>query len=67
MTRKELNNALQEIKITDETRLELPEVLDTLDGILYSPAGEKENQMPDGISEKVNSLLHALKKAASSR
>ncbi|NTV16934.1 MAG: protein BatD [Chlorobiaceae bacterium] len=67
MTRRELINALQVIKITDETRLELPEVLDTLDGILYSPAGEKENQMPDGISEKVNSLLHALKKAASSR
>jgi hypothetical protein len=65
MTRIELNGALLEFKIPDEIRLELPEVLDLLDKILYSPTGEKESRIPGSIEEKVNTLLHALKKAGS--
>ncbi len=63
MTRIELQDALQKINIPEETRSELPEVLDSLDKILYSNAGEKESRIPDRIKAKVNALLHALKKA----
>jgi hypothetical protein len=67
MTRTELNDAMQEIKIPDETRSELPVVLDSLDRILYSPSREKESRIPDWITTKVEALLRALKKAGSSR
>lgn len=67
MTRTELNDAMQEIKIPDETRSELPVVLDSLDRILYSPSKEKESRIPDWITTKVDALLRALKKAGSSR
>ncbi len=67
MTRMELQDALQEMNIPDETRSELPSVLDSLDKILYSPAREKESRIPDWITTKVNALLHDLKKACSSR
>ena len=67
LTRIELKHALQEIKIPDETRSELPAVLDSLDKILYSSAEEKESRIPDRITVKVNTLLNALKKAGFSR
>ena len=67
LTRIELQRALQEIKIPDETRSELPAVLDSLDKILYSSAEEKESSIPDWITVKVNTLLNALKKAGFSR
>jgi len=65
MTRIELQNALQEIHLPDETRSELSEVLDSLDKILYSHSEEKESRIPDRIKGKVNALLQALKKAGS--
>jgi hypothetical protein len=67
MTRKELNEALQEINISDETRSELTTALDSLDRILYTPAREKESRIPERITITVNTLLAALKKAGSSR
>lgn len=67
MTRMELNDAMQEIEIPDETRSELPIVLDSLDRILYSPSREKESRIPDWITAKVEALMRTLKKAASSR
>ncbi len=67
MTRTELLNALQKINITDESRSELPAVLDSLDKILYSSATEKESRTHDLIAIKVNALMHALKKASFSR
>ena len=67
MTRTELQDALQEINIPDETRSELPVVLDSLDKILYSPTGEKENRIPDRVAKKFSTLLNALKKASSLR
>ncbi len=63
MTRIELQDALQEINLPDETRSELPEVLDSLDKILYSHSEEKERRIPEWMKAKVNALLHALKKA----
>ncbi len=63
MTRIELQDALQEINLPDEARTELPEVLDSLDKILYSHSEAKESRIPDRIKAKVNALLHALKKA----
>ena len=67
MTRNELHTALQTIKIPEETRSELPAVLDSLDKILYSYTGENESRIPDLITAKVNALLHTLKKAGFSR
>ena len=67
MTRAELNEALQKINIPDESRSELPAVLDSLDRILYSQAAEQENRIPDWIAAKIDILLRALKKAGSSR
>jgi BatD DUF11 like domain len=64
MTRRELQAALQKIQIPDETRTELPAVLDSLDKILYSDAKENESRIPDRIAEEVNALLHAIKKAS---
>jgi len=63
MTRIELQDALQGIDLPDETRSELPEVLDSLDKILYSHSEEKESRIPDWMKTKVNALLHELKKA----
>jgi len=62
MTRMELQDALQEINLPNETRSELPEVLDSLDKILYSHSEAKESRIPDRIKAKVSALLHALKK-----
>jgi hypothetical protein len=67
LTRKELQRALQEIKIPDETRSELPTVLDSLDKILYSSAEEKESRIPDWMAVKINDLINALKKAGFTR
>ena len=67
MTRTELHDALQEINIPDETRAELPAVLDSLDKILYSTAEAKESRIPERITAKVNALLNALKKVNSLR
>ncbi len=67
LTRTELHDALQEINIPDETRAELPAVLDSLDKILYSTVEEKESRIPDRITAKVNALLKALKKVSSLR
>ena len=61
MTRMELLNELQKINIPDETRSDLPVVLDSLDKILYSSAEEKEGRIPDRIAVKVKALLNALK------
>lgn len=66
MTRMELQNALQEINLPDESRSELPEVLDSLDKILYSHSEDKESRIPERIKAKANALLHALKKAGQS-
>ncbi len=63
MTRMELQNALREINLPDNTRSELPEVLDSLDKILYSHSEAKESRIPDRIKAKVNALLRSLKKA----
>ena len=59
----ELQNALREINLPDNTRSELPEVLDSLDKILYSHSEAKESRIPDRIKAKVNALLRSLKKA----
>jgi hypothetical protein len=67
MTRKELQTALQKIKIPDETRSELPAVLDSLDKILYSSTEEQESRIPDWVAIKVNELQDSLKKAGFSR
>jgi hypothetical protein len=67
LTRRELKQALLEINSTDETRKELPTVLDALDMIIYCPAGKKEAEIPEWITEKVNVLLNELKKVGGAR
>ncbi len=67
LTRKELKQALLEITITDETRKELPMVLDALDMIIYCPAGKKEAEIPESVPARVSVLLHDLKKAGGAR
>ena len=61
LTRKELEQALQEIKMSSETQNELPAVLDSLDKIMYSPAEQQGAGIPDGIVAKINAILNELK------
>ena len=67
LTRRELKQALLEIAITDETRKEIPTVLDALDMIIYCPAGKKEAEIPESVPARVNVLLNELKKAGVTR
>ncbi len=67
LTRRELKQALLEIKSTDETRKELTTLLDALDMIIYCPAGKKEAEIPEGIAARVNVLLNELKKVGVTR
>jgi len=66
LTRMELKNALQEIGLPDDIQSAIPAVLDSLDRILYSPSGAIEARTPDAITEKVNTLLPALRAKAGS-
>ena len=67
LTRVELNHALHEIGIPDNVQLEFTALLDTLDKILYTPAGAKQGTTSDSIAAKVNTLSIALKNAAGSQ
>ncbi|MFZ4524051.1 MAG: BatD family protein [Chlorobium sp.] len=67
LTRRELKQALLEITLTDETRKEVPTVLDALDMIIYCPAGKKEAYIPEWVPARVNALLNALKKVGEAR
>ena len=67
MTRRELDEALQRLKVSTEERLEFSAVLDSLDQILYTPSAKKERPIPEAIVEKVNALLALLKKVERSR
>ncbi|MEI6651480.1 MAG: BatD family protein [Chlorobiaceae bacterium] len=67
LTRRELTQALLEINITDETRKELPTVLDALDMIIYCPAGKKEAEIPEWVPARVTVVLNELKKAGGAR
>ncbi len=67
LTRAELNNALQAIAIPDEARSSIPELLDSLDKILFSPTGEKESGSLEKIATEITGLLKVLKTASSSR
>jgi len=67
LTRRELKQALLEIAITDETRKEIPTVLDALDMIIYCPAGKKEAEIPESVPARVHVLLNELKKAGVTR
>ena len=67
LTRVELNNALQAIAIPDEARSSIPEMLDSLDKILFSPSGEKESGSLEKIATTIHGLLKVLKTASSSR
>jgi len=66
LTRRELKQSLQEIHITDENRTELLAMLDSLDRIMYTPAGEKQVPIPEGLITKMSALLRELKKAGRS-
>ena len=64
LTRKELESALQKLDIANNSKAEIPAMLDALDKILYTPLGEK---IPESTVTKVNALMATLKKGDRSR
>ncbi len=64
MTRNELKKELQKTGIPDNILKELPEVLDALDRIIYSTAGDKKQVIPETVVGKIDLLLNTLNKAA---
>ncbi len=62
LTRVELKNVLHEIGISDEEQSEILKLLDSLDMILYTPAGQMESLTTNLIAEQVDNLLKKLKK-----
>ncbi|MEI8031735.1 MAG: BatD family protein [Chlorobiaceae bacterium] len=67
LTRKELDIALQNIGTPDEARTECSSLLDTLDRLLYTPAGKEETAAPEIVTQKVHGLLVALKALSTNR
>ncbi len=67
LTRVELKNALHEIGISDEAQSEILELLNSLDRILYAPAGATESMTTNLIALQVETLLKGLKKTGSLR
>lgn len=66
MTRRELEGALQTLRMTTENRSDLSAILDTLDKILYSPSGKSGAQLPVSTIETFTALLAILKNIKSS-
>jgi hypothetical protein len=64
LTRNELKKELLKTGVPESLLNELPEMLDSLDRIIYSTAGEKKQVIPESVIGKIDLLLNTLNKIA---